>query len=31
MSINTLEKDLESAIDKAYQEMNFENLVAIIS
>ena len=31
MLIDTLEQDLENAINKAYQEIDFENLVAIIS
>ena len=30
MPIRTLEQDLESAIDKAFQKMDYENLVAII-
>ena len=30
-SVNTIKQDLESAIDKAYQKMNSEDPVAIIS
>ena len=31
MSIDTIEQDLENFINKAYQEMNFEDLVTVIS